>query len=318
MSSNYDILFVALVTQVQLWLLRSVVNMALALTNRIFQCHYCANNVEVNNSQCLMTLNWNGIEEQCKPEEILWHRGGMVIHRGKNCCKNCVVNYPSWATRQKNRADNEFHKWPGQICRCCTAVFTDLSIVAGVPLGPAPAEFAGPPPPPPLSMQMIMQTIRNLEAKVATLEAEAEDSEDVLQKMKYDMKDNAEYVAALELRVDTTERKISDLELANHAKTDAEERYVVALELKVKTMEQAITELQLLNHAKTDAKTDSQERNDEDYVKVKLDEQFIKSTDEPTGGICKVAIADDLDDDDIRHPHEMGRLHLTKDIGGWR
>ena len=161
-----------------------------------------------------------------------------------------------------------------------------------------------------------MQTMHNLDAKVRKLEAEAEDSEDVLQRMKYDMKDNAEYVAALELRVDTTERKISDLELANHAKTDAEERYVVALELKVKTMEQAITELQSLRHAKTDAKTDSQERNDEDYVK--LDEQFIKSTDEPTGGICKVAIADDLDDDDIRHPHEMGRLDLTKDIGGWR
>ena len=198
--------------------------MALALTNRIFQCQYCANYVDVNHSQCLRTMNWNGVPEECNPEEILWHRGGMAIHSGKNCCKNCLVDYPSWARRQKNIADNEFHKRPGQICRCCTAVFTVLSTVPAVPFGPGPAEPAAPPPPPPLSLEMIMQTIRNLEAKVATLEAEAEDSEEVLQIMKYDMKSNDENVAAMDLRVDTTERKISDLELANHAKTDAQER----------------------------------------------------------------------------------------------
>ena len=201
----------------------------------------------------------------------------------------------------------------GKFANAALRFFTDLSTVPAVPFGPGPAEPAAPPPPPPLGLEMIMQTIRNLEAKVATLEAEAEDSEEVLQRMKYDMKNNDEYVAAMDLRVDTTERNISDLELANHAKTDAQERYVVALELRVKTMEQAITELQLLNHAKTDAKTDLQERkDDEDYVK--LDEPFIKLTDDPTGGICNVAIADDLDDDNIRHPHDMGRMLLTKDI----
>ena len=238
----------------------------------------------------------------------------MAIHSGKNGCRSCLVDYPTWAKRQSNKAASSFYKRSEQICSCCIVTVTDLSIVAAAPAAPAPAAPAAPPPPlPPLSLEVIMQSIRHMEAKVATLEAEAKDSEELMQRMKYDMKDNDDYVAALELRVNTTERQISDLELANHAKTDAQERSVVALELRVKTMEQAIIELQLLSHVKTDAKTDPQERkDDEDYVK--LDEPFIKLTDDPTGGICNVAIADDLDDDNIRHPHDMGRMLLTKDI----
>ena len=197
---------------------------------------------------------------------------------------------------------------------------TDLSIPAAAPAAPAPAAPAAPPPPPPplpLNLGVIMQTIRHMEIKVATLEAKIEDSDEAMQRMQYNMKDNDDYVAALELRVDTTERQISDLELASHAKTDAQERYVATLELRVKTMEQAISDLQLLNHAKTDAKTDAQERYDDDYIKVPVpqdDGAFIKCTDEPLVDICKFSIADNADDDDTRLPHDTGRWNYTEDI----
>ena len=242
------------------------------------------------------------------------------MHSGKNCCRSCLVDYPNWAKRQSNKAASSFHKRSKQICACCTVAVTDLSTVAAAPAAPAPAAPAAPPPPPPplpLNLGVIMQTIRHMETKVATLEAKIEDSDEAMQRMQYNMKDKDDYVAVLELRVETTERAISDLELLNHAKTDAQERYVATLELRVKTMEQAISDLQLLNHAKTDAKTDAQERHEDDYINVQVpqdDGAFIKWTDEPLVDICKVSIADDAYDDDTRLPHDTGRMFYTEDI----
>ena len=89
--------------------------------------------------------------------------------------------------------------------------------------------------------------------------------------------------------------------------------YVAVLELCVETMEQAMSDLQLLNHAKTD----DQERNEDDYIKVQEpqnEDAFIKVTDGPLVDLCKVSIADDANADGIRLPHDMRRALYTEDI----
>ena len=240
--------------------------MALVLhSNRwqVFQCFYCSNHVTVDGSRCLRTLNYKGDASECILEETLWYKAGMAIQSGNNCCRSCLVEYPKWEKRQRNKADSAFYKRPQQICACCTVTVTDLSMVAAVAAAPAVAssshEVPPPPPPPqPLNFEAIMQTVRHMQTKVAALEARIEDSDEAMQTMQWNMKDKDDYVAVLELRVET--------------------------------MEQAMSDLQLLNHAKTDA----QERNEDDYIKVQEpqnDDAFIKVT-VPLDDLCKVSIAD--------------------------
>ena len=81
----------------------------------------------------------------------------------------------------------------------------------------------------------------------------------------------------------------------------------------MEAMEQAMLYLQLLNQEKTDA----QERNEDNYIKVQEpqnEDAFIKLTDVPLVDLCKFSIADDANDDDIRLPNDMGRLLYTEDI----
>ena len=108
-------------------------------------------------------------------------------------------------------------------------IVTDLSMVAAVAAAPAVAssshEVPPPlPPPQPLNFEAIMQTVRHMQTKVAALEARIEDSDEAMQTMQWNMKDKDDYVAVLELRVETMEQAMSDLQLLNHAKTDAQER----------------------------------------------------------------------------------------------
>ena len=114
--------------------------------------------------------------------------------------------------------------------------------------------------------------MRTMQCQLAALEARIEDSDEAMQTMQCNMKDKDDYVAVLELRVET--------------------------------MEQAMSDLQLLNHAKTDA----QERNEDDYIKVH------EVTDVPLVDLCKVGIADDANDIPVRLPHDMGRALYSEDI----
>ena len=241
-------------------------------------------------------MNYKGAASECIIEEVLWHKGGMSIHSGNNCCPNCLSDYPKWEKRQQNRATNEFWKRKQQICAGCTATQNGPPVIAceavapaasshevqwhaaAVAADPAVAVPPGlvpqppqPPPPPqrPPSVEAISDMMRTMQGQLAALEARVEDSDEVMQTM--------------ELRVKTME-----------AASEDKDEYVKTMELRVKTMELRVEAMGQANGAKTDAQTKAHEETDVPWV-----------------DLCKVGIADDANE---RLPHEMGRLLYSEDI----
>ena len=70
-----------------------IATMALAVVDRVrmYQCHYCCNNVTVDGTACQFSGDYKGVARPCEMEEVLWWKGNMCIGSGNNCCSTCFA-----------------------------------------------------------------------------------------------------------------------------------------------------------------------------------------------------------------------------------
>ena len=117
-----------------------IATMALPVVERVrvYQCHYCCNNVTVDGTACQFSGDYKGVARPCEMEEVLWWKGNMCIGSGNNCCSTCFAGCgEKKQRRQHNRATNEFWKRKQQICAGCTATHNGPPVIACEAVAPA-------------------------------------------------------------------------------------------------------------------------------------------------------------------------------------
>ena len=276
----------------------------------------------MDGTACQMTRDCKGQFVHCSVEEVAWYRAGIaLIKHGKPCCNICIQPWQSWNIKRGPKVAN-FMKY--NKCEGCTvtqhiavvpeaaaaAAAATAAAAAAAAAAPAPHQLqvTHPPPPPPPQPQNLNQAfaiLRNMEAKVAVLEAEAQD---------------------LRRRVPTLENdaqihlmRIMTLEGTLNLRTVALEDKLNMMQVEHGTMIQAMTqrmdELQLKMNERMDAQ---QPRMDE-----RMEPQHLRSPDSEDGA------ADDLfvdvtseqatlqwyrngpqspPEDNQRQPHDLGRM----------
>ena len=269
-----------------------IATMALAVVDRVrvYQCHYCCNNVTVDGTACQFSGDYKGVARPCEMEEVLWWKGNMCIGSGNNCCSTCFAGCgETFKKRQHNRATNEFWKRKPQICAGCTAAQGCVGSEAVIqwhaaavvedpavphwhvppglraPQPPAPQPPAPPPPPVRVpSVESISDVMKAVQSQVARLEARVEEGDEAMQ--------------CLELHVRKLEAAIDD-----------KDEYLREMETRLKKME---LQGEAVGHG---AKTNEHEETDQ----------------LPWSLIGKHSLVEEACE---RMPHDMGRMTNSKDI----
>jgi len=207
---------------------------------RFYQCGFCTASLLVDGRNCRKSRDKQGNFSHCVLDEAAWYRGSFSIGKlSKPCCGPCLAAWPSWKTKQVNKASNHFWKHSHQICDGCvvTSEIEGVAVAADAPGVAAPAAAPTPqqpPPPPQPPINHAMQQLRTMENKVAVLEAQIGEMQVASEVMSEKFEERMiKMQLALEAKMDEQEQRMS-------VRMDMRDDKVAELEVQVAMMSKTI------------------------------------------------------------------------------